>query len=118
MSRATPLLGAVVAGLAAWLVGLVAGPFAPLLAGLVAGLLAPTPRRAFLYPALGVFAAWAIWFAASAATSPILPLGRILASVMGLPALGGAMLPLLACLLAGLVAGLAAAGLQAMVHKA
>lgn len=103
------------AGLVAWLVGLVAGPFAPLAAGIVAGLLAPG-RGAFVYPALGAAGAWAIWFLVAAGTSPLLGLGRILAAVMHLPALGGAMLPLIACVLAGIISGLAGAGVAAIVR--
>jgi hypothetical protein len=113
--RTRAWLGLLVAGAVAWGAGLVAGPFAPLAAGVVAGAVAPR-RGSFIYPALGAFAAWALWFAVAAASSPLLPLGGILARVMGLPSLHGVMLPLLACVLAGVVAGLAAAGVAAIAR--
>lgn len=103
-----------VTGILAWLLTLLFGAPGALLAGLVAGRSAPR-RGAFIAPALGAFTAWMLWFAVSAATSPLLPLGRILASIMGLPALGGYLLPLVACLLAAIIAGLAASGMNALV---
>lgn len=104
-----------VTGILAWLLTLWLGVPGALLAGLVAGGVAPR-RGAFVAPALGAFTAWLVWFLVSSATAPLLPLGRILASIMGLPALGGFLLPLVACLLAAVIAGLAASGVKALAR--
>lgn len=101
-----------------WLLTLWLGAFGPLIAGLLAGRFAPS-RAGFIYPALGGFAAWILWFAATALTAPLLPLARLLGAVVGIGALGGLLLPLLASLLSGVVVGLGAlagAALFAVIH--
>lgn len=116
MTRTSPIVLLGVSGIAVWVVGLWIGPFAPLVAGILAGLTGPR-RGAFRWPALGAFAGWAIWFITASLTSPVLELGQILSSVLGLPSLGGMMLPLLACILAGVVAGVASVGVSSLVGR-
>jgi|GEM_PF-6710174 len=116
MTRSSPVVLLGVSGLAVWLVGLWMGPIAPLVAGALAGLTGAR-RGAFVWPALGAFFGWGIWFVSAALTSPMLELGRILSNVLGLPSLGGALLPLLACVLAGVVAGVSSAGVSSLVGR-
>ncbi len=116
MTRSSPIVLLGVSGIAAWVVGLWIGPFAPLVAGVLAGLTGAR-RGAFVWPALGAFGGWGIWFISAALTSPVLDLGRILSAVLGLPSLGGALLPLLACVLAGVVAGVSSVGVSSLVGR-
>lgn len=103
-SRLSAFLAAL---LLTWLLTLWLGPYGPFLAGLLAGRFGPR-RGAFVYPALGAFLAWLGWFAVTAATAPLVPLARLLGAIVGIGAAGGLLLPLVASLLGGTAAGLAA----------
>ena len=107
MPQASRLAAFVSALVLTWLLTLWLGGYGPLVAGVLAGRFAPR-RGGFLYPALGGFAAWLGWFAATALTAPLVPLARLLGAIVGIGAGGGLLLPLLASLLCGVVTGLAA----------
>lgn len=103
------------AGVLSWLLAFVISGVAPLAAGLVAGLLAPK-RGAFGPAFLGALLSWLIWFGASAATAPLIPLAKVLGAVVGIGAGLGPILPLLAALFAGLIAGVGSAGVAGLLH--
>lgn len=109
-SRLSTLL---ISAFAAWLLGFPLGGGAPLVAGVLAGLVAPR-RGAFLWAFLGASLSWAAWFAASAATAPLLPLASLLGAVVGIGRGLGLLLPWLAVLFAGLIAGLGSAGVSSL----
>jgi hypothetical protein len=112
-------LGAFLAALfLTWLLTLWLGAWGPLIAGILAGRFAPR-RGNFLYPAIGGAAAWLLWFGATAATAPLVPLARLLGAIVGIGGGLGLTLPLVASLLCGVVAGLGAmagAALFAAIH--
>lgn len=105
------LLALAIAGILTWLLAMGLGSYAPLIAGAAAGLFAPR-RGAFLFAGLGAFLAWLIWFLLGSATGPLLPFSGILADIIGIPSLGGLLLPLLASLLGGTIAGSASQGVR------
>ena len=101
----------IASGILAWLLAMAVGSYAPLVAGLASGLVAPR-KGAFIAAGLGTFAAWMLWFLAGAATGPLLSLSDILSAIVGIPNLGGVLLPVVPSVLGGVVAGTASVGVM------